>query len=79
MSAIKIQDRKLRIIEQLIIMNGDEVFQQIEELINKSLKRPLLSRFSVSQLMIRAEQSNLDIAEGKLFSQDEVEEQAKSW
>jgi hypothetical protein len=79
MSAIKIQDGKLRIIEQLIIMNDDEVFQQIEELINKLLKRPLLSRFSVAQLMIRAEQSNLDIAEGKLFSQDEVEGQAKSW
>jgi hypothetical protein len=79
MSAIKIQDRKLSIIEQLIILNDDEVFQQVEELINKSLKRPQLSRFSVDEIMQRAEQANQDIAEGNFFLQDEVEEQIKSW
>ena len=75
MSTVNMQDRKLNIIEQLIILNDEKVFQQVEELINKSLKRPPLSRFSVAELRERAEQANKDIAEGKLFSQDEVEEQ----
>jgi hypothetical protein len=79
MDTINIQERKLNIIEQLIILNDDEVFQKVEELINKSLKRPDLGRFSVSDLKNRAKQANRDIAEGNLFSQDEVEEQTQSW
>ncbi len=79
MDTISIQERKLNIIEQLIILNDDKVFQQVEELINKSLKRPPLSKFSVAELRERAEQANQDIAEGKLFSQDEVEKLTQSW
>ena len=79
MDTLSIQERKLSIIEQLIILNDDDVFQKVEELINKSLKRPDLSRFSVSDLKKRAEQANRDIAEGNLFSQDDVEEQTQSW
>jgi hypothetical protein len=79
MSTVNIQDRKLSIIEQLIILNDDKVFQQVEELINKSLKRPLLSRFTVAELKERAEQANKDIAEGNLYSQEDVEEQTQSW
>lgn len=79
MGTLSIQDRKLNIIEQLIILNDDEVFQKVEELINKSLKRPDLTKFSVSDLKRRAEQANKDIAEGNLYSQEDVEEQTKSW
>lgn len=79
MDNLSIQERKLNIIEQLIILNDDDVFKKVEELINKSLKRPDLGRFSVSDLKKRAEQANRDIAEGNLFSQDDVEEQTQSW
>lgn len=79
MDTLSIQERKLNIIEQLIILNDDEVFQKVEELINKSLKRPDLGRFSISDLKKRAEQANRDIAEGNLYSQDDVEEQTQSW
>ena len=79
MDTISIQERKLNIIEQLIILNDDEVFQKVEELINKSLKRPDLLKFSVSELKRRAEKANKDIEEGNLYSQDDVEEQTQSW
>ena len=79
MNTVNMQDRKLSIIEQLIILNDDKVFQQVEELINKSLKRPPFSKFSVTELRERAEKANQDIAEGKLFSQDEVEKLTQAW
>lgn len=79
MDTLSIQDRKLSIIEQLIILNDEEVFQKVEELINKSLKRPHLSRFSVIEMKRRAELANKDIADGNLYSQDDVEEQTQSW
>jgi hypothetical protein len=79
MRAVNFQDKKLSIIEQLIILNDDKVFQQVEELINTSLKRPILSRFSVAELKNRAKSANKDIETGSLISQEDVEKQAQSW
>ena len=73
------QDKKLSIIEQLIILNDDKVFQQVEELINTSLKRPILARFSSAELKNRAKRANKDIEVGNLISQEDVEKQTQSW
>jgi hypothetical protein len=79
METTGLQERKLNIIEQLIILNDEEVFRQVEDLINKSLKRPDLSRFLVAELKERAKQANKDIAEGRIIGQDDVEAQAQTW
>lgn len=79
METTGLQERKLNIIEQLIILNDEEVFRQVEDLINKSLKRPDLSRFSVAELKARAKQANKDITEGRLIGQDDVEAQTQTW
>ncbi len=79
MEAAGLQERKLNIIEQLIILNDEEVFQQVEDLINRSLKRPDLPRFSVTELKTRAKQANKDIADGRLIAQDDVEAQTQTW
>jgi hypothetical protein len=79
MKTAGLQERKLNIIEQLIILNDEEVFQQVEDLINRSLKRPNLPRFTVTELKARAERANKDIADGRLIAQEDVETQTQTW
>ena len=79
MRQLNIQDRKLNIIEQLIICNDDKVFKQVEEIINTSLNRPQLKKFSKQDLKSRARLSNKDILKGNIYSQDEVEKMSQSW
>jgi uncharacterized protein YfkK (UPF0435 family) len=73
------QETKLKIIEQLIIMNDDAVFKQIEDLISKSLHRPKHSKFSPKELINRAQLASTDIDENRLFSQNEAEKIAQNW
>ncbi len=75
----EIRNRKLNIIEQLIILNDDAVFQQVEDIINNSLNRPTISMLSMTELKNRAKKSNMDIKNGNLISQDDVEKQSQSW
>ena len=79
METAGLQERKLNIIEQVIILNDEEVFRQIEDLINRSLKRPNLPRFTIAELRARAERANKDIADGRLIAQDDVEAQTQTW
>lgn len=79
MRQLNVIDRKLNIIEQLIILNDDKVFTQVENIINESLQRPKLKRFSKSDLIKRAKASNLDIERGDVFLQDDVEKLSQNW
>jgi hypothetical protein len=79
MSQLNIQDKKLNIIEQLIMLNDDDVLNQLEEIINTSLNRPPLKKISKQDLKERAELSNNDIINGDLYSQDEVEKISQNW
>lgn len=72
-------ENKLKIIEQLIILNDDDVFDQIEDLINKSMHRPKPTRLTKQDLIERAQQSTKSIEEKDLFKQDAVEKLTKSW
>jgi hypothetical protein len=49
-----IQDKKLNIIEQFLIINNEDVFDEIEKIIDASLQIPKLERFSKSELITRA-------------------------
>ena len=54
-------ENKLRIIEQLIILNDDAVFSQIESLINMAMHRPSTSKLTHAVIVRRAEMANKDI------------------
>lgn len=73
MKQLNIQERKLNIIEQLIILNDEEVFEQVEELINSSLKRPQLKKFTKQDIVKRAQISDENIEKKEVYSQEDVE------
>ena len=74
-----IQEKKLNVIEQLIIINDEKVIKKVEDVINKSLQRPKLKRFTKQQLVKRAKLSNKDIESGNYISQNEVEKLSRKW
>ena len=73
------QDNKLRIIEQLIILNDDSVFEKIETILNESMHRPKISTFTKQDLITRAKQSDLDIENKDVYTQTKVEKLSQSW
>jgi hypothetical protein len=79
MKQSNIQDRKLNIIEQLITLNDDDVFNKVEELINLSVKRPQVKRFTKQELENRAKISEGNIEKGEVYSQDDVERLSQNW
>lgn len=79
MKASNIQDRKLNIIEKLILLNDEDVFKQVEELINSSMKRPKMERLSKEELINRAQLSNMNIENEEVLTQEEVEKLSKKW
>jgi len=79
MKPLNIQERKLNIIEQLIILNDEQVFKQVEELINSSLKRPPLKRLTIKELENRAKISEENIEKGEVYSQEDVEKMSQNW
>jgi hypothetical protein len=74
-----IQEKKLNVIEQLIIINDEKVINKVEEVINKSLQRPRLKKFTKRQLINRAKLANKDIKNGNFASQDEIEKLSQKW
>jgi len=79
MRQLNTQDRKLNIIEQLIILNDNKVFKQIEDLIDNSLQRPKFKSFTKQDLLNRAKASNKNIENGEIYTQDELEKLSQSW
>ena len=79
MSQLNIQNRKLSIIEQVIILNDDEILKQVEDLINSSLHKPALKKLTMQELVTRAELSDKNIENGDVFSQENAEKLSKSW
>ena len=79
MEQINIQDRKLSIIERVIILDDDMILKQVEDLINTSLQRPSLKRLTKQELVTRAELSDKDIENGDVYSQEDAEKLSQSW
>ena len=79
MRQLNIEETKLKIIEQLIILNDDSFFEKVENLINESLQRPKSTKLSKQQLIDRALLSNIDIENKNIFSDDQVEKLSNKW
>lgn len=79
MKQLNIQERKFNIIEQLIILNDEEIFKQVEELIRSSIQNAQPQRFTKKELERRAKISNENIGKGQIFSQAEVEKLSQNW
>ena len=73
MRHLNIEKTKLKIIEQLIILDDEIVFKKIENLINDSIQRPKPTKLTKQDLLDRAIQSNNDIDNNDIYSIDEVE------
>lgn len=79
MSKVNIQNRKLNIIEQLITLDDDLILKQVEDLINITIHKPSLKRLTQQELINRAKQSEKDIANGDIYSQEDVEKLSENW
>ncbi len=79
MEITEIQNKKLNLIEQLIIIEDDDVINKIEEILNESLQRPLMKKFTKEELINRARLANKDIENGKTFTQEEIESISQDW
>lgn len=70
---------KLKIIEQLILLNDDDVFVQVEELISKASKRPDFTPFTSEEPEKRIAAAMDDIANNRTYTLEEVEAITKNW
>ena len=73
------QETKLKIIEQLIILNDDDVFDKIENIINESMHRPKSKKLTRDEIIQRAQLSNKDIEEKNILTQSDVEKLTQNW
>jgi len=69
----------MEIIEQLIILNDDSVFEKVENLINESLQRPKSTKLTRQKLIDRALLSNIDFENKDIYSSDLVEKLSNRW
>jgi hypothetical protein len=79
MKQTNIQVRKLNVIEKLITLNDEDVFNKVEELIDIYMKRPQVKRFTKQELENRAKVSEGNIENGDVYSQDEIERLSQNW
>ena len=69
----------MEIIEQLIILNDDSVFEKVENLINESLQRPKSTKLTRQKLIDRALLSNIDFENKDIYSDNQVEKLSNKW
>jgi hypothetical protein len=81
MKAIKLQTRKMNLIEFLLGVQDEKVFTKIESTIHKSIKsiKPNDLVFTKQDLLDRADFSNKQIKKGHTLTQKELELQSKNW
>lgn len=79
MRRLNAEETKFKIIEQLIILNDDSVFEQIENILDASIHRPKAAKFTKQDVVKRAQKANLDISNKKVNSQENAEKLSKSW
>jgi hypothetical protein len=81
MKSLSLQIRKMNLIEYLLGVQDEKVFDKIELNIQKSIKnvKPDDIIFTKSDLVKRAEFSNKQIKKGHTINQKDLEQQAKNW
>ena len=81
MSASKLKSRKLSLIEFLLSIQDEKVFDKLEANIQKSLKSLHVNYFVLTknELKKRANISTSQIKAGRVLSQKALEDQSKNW
>jgi hypothetical protein len=81
MKPSSLQIKKINLIEYLLGIQDEKIFDKIESTIHKSLKsmKPVDIVFTKSELIERANFSAKQIKNGYVLSQQELEDQANNW
>jgi hypothetical protein len=81
MKSSSLQLRKISLIEYLLGIQDEKIFDKVESNIHKSLKsvKPVDIIFTKDEIIERAEFSNKQIKKGHVLSQKELEAQSKNW
>lgn len=81
MKSSRLQLRKISLIEYLLGIQDEKIFDKVESNIHKSLKsvNPIDIVFTKGEIIERAEFSNKQIKKGHVLSQKELEVQSKNW
>jgi len=74
-----LQARKLNIIEYLIGLTDETVFNLIEKIINESKNSSANKSFTQQELIERAQISNQDYLSGNFKDQKQLEAESKNW
>lgn len=79
--SIDLQKRKFSLIEYLLGIQDEKVFSKLETQVYKSLEsvKPNDIVFTKEDLLKRARFSEKQIKKGHVLSQEELEQQSKSW
>lgn len=75
---MSLQARKLSLIEYLISLKDEKLFKKIENSVLE-LKDSKLPVFTENELILRAEEANLDYQNGNFSTQEELEKEIKNW
>jgi hypothetical protein len=79
MKKLSNQDKKLKIIEKLIMLNDDDVIEKIENIIDESLLNQKHDRITKPETLRHDQPSNNVIEGDVIFTQDEVEKLTQDW
>jgi predicted transcriptional regulator len=76
-----LQTRKEDLIEYLLELQDEAVFQRIEGIINKTRHSTTksLKQLSSQELIDRAKKSNEDYLSGKFIDQEQLEKESNNW
>jgi hypothetical protein len=77
-----LQSRKLNLIGYLVETQDEKVICELESAIFESRKLSCqhnLKKFTEEELVNRAEEANKDYLAGRIKTQDQLEEESKSW
>lgn len=73
-----IQARKLNLIEYLVSLKDEKILKKIEKLVLE-IKESKLHVFTEDELILRAEEANLDYQNGNFSTQEDLEKESQNW
>ncbi len=81
MKSSNLQLRKMSLIEYLLGIQDEKIFDQVETKIQETLKsiKPVDIIFTTDQLIERAKFSNKQIKKGHVLNQKDLKAQSKNW
>jgi hypothetical protein len=77
MRTINFQLRKQILLENISKIQNEDTFSRVENFVNRLL--PSLSKFTKEELKDRIKQSEKDIQEDQIYTQEELEKESALW